>query len=285
MSGTTVKVVDSGQADDMTPPPGTAIVRPVRHVRAVRERYLQRFTGLAEAAASRSARAWGWALGETPIAPVTDQATTVPPDRRAIEVEIAVADERRLRGERENRADSAAIILRWLIGADDHVPVRCTDPGDLVGGFGDVVRSRKQIAESVTATAQAQRTATAQAQREATALSPHTGAAEAVDRECARQEADYLAGVTVTFAWVLGEQAETPISQVKASAITSPVLKQERLQAEDVIEKVDDQLSVSSIPTRFFGEGVKVTISWLLGDSSLPPHEVPRTLSGDRPTR
>ena len=147
MSGITVKVVDSGQADDMTPPPGTAIVRPVRYVRAVRERYLQRFTDLAEAAASRSARAWGWALGETPIAPVTDQATTVPPDRSAIEVEIAVADERRLRGERENRADAAATILRWLIGTDDHVPVRCANPGELVGGFGDVVRSREQIAE------------------------------------------------------------------------------------------------------------------------------------------
>ena len=129
MSGITVKVVDSGQADDMTPPPGTAIVRPVRHVRAVRERYLQRFTDLAEAAASRSARAWGWALGETPIAPVTDQATTVPPDRSAIEVEITVADERRLRGERENRADSAATILRWLIGADDHVPSPLREAG------------------------------------------------------------------------------------------------------------------------------------------------------------
>ena len=157
---------------------------------------------------------------------------------------------------------------------------RCAapNPGELVGGFGDVVRSRKQIAESIAATAQAQ--------REATALSPHTGAAaEAVDRERARQEADYLAGVTVTFTWVRGEQAETPISQVKASAITSRVVKQERLHAEDVIEQVNDQFSVGSIPTRSFGEGVKATISWLLGDSSLPPHEVPRTLNGDRPTR
>ena len=266
MSGITVKVVDSGQADDMTPPPGTAIFRPVRYVRAVRECYLQRFTDLAEAATSRSARAWGWALGETPIAPVTDQATTVPPDRRAIEVEIAVADERRLRGERENRADSASTILRWLIGADDHVPVRCRNPGELVGGFGDVVRSRKQIAESIAATAQAQ--------REATALSPHTrAAAEAVDCERSRQEADYLAGVTVTFAWVRGEQAETPISQMKASAITSRVLKEERLHAEDVIEEVEDRCIVGPAPARSFAEGVEATINWLLGDSSVPPQE------------
>ena len=88
MTGTTVKAVDTGQADDMAPPPGTAIVRPLRHVRAVRERYLQRFTDPAEAAASRSARAWAWALGETATAPVTDRETAVPPSRSEIEAEI-----------------------------------------------------------------------------------------------------------------------------------------------------------------------------------------------------
>jgi hypothetical protein len=56
-----------------------------------------------------------------------------------MEAEIAAADERRLRGDRENRADAAASILRWLIGADDHIPVRCENPGELVGGFGGVV--------------------------------------------------------------------------------------------------------------------------------------------------
>ena len=116
MTGVTVKVVESGQADDMAPPPGTAIVRPLRHVRAVRERYLQRFADPAEAAASRSARAWAWALGETAVAPVTDRKTTVPPAGPRSKPR-SQADERRLRGDRENRADAAATILRWLIGA------------------------------------------------------------------------------------------------------------------------------------------------------------------------
>ncbi|MGI8449308.1 MAG: hypothetical protein ACR2MP_19445 [Streptosporangiaceae bacterium] len=258
--------MDSGQTDDMAPPAGTAIVRPLRHVRAVRARYLQRFTDLA--AASRSARAWAWALGETPIAPVTDQVTTAPPDQSIIEAEITVADERRLRGDRENRADSAATILRWLIGADDHVPVRCANPGELVGGFGDVVRSRQQTAEMAAAAARAQ--------REATALSLEIGAAaEAVDRERAHQEADYLSGVTVTLAWLHGERAETPISRVKTSLITSRVLKEERLHAEDVIEEVEDLCAAGPALARSFGEGVKATISWLLGDSSIPPQESP----------
>lgn len=49
------------QAGDDDPPPGTAIVRPLRHVRAVRQRHLQRFSDPAQVAASRSARAWAWA--------------------------------------------------------------------------------------------------------------------------------------------------------------------------------------------------------------------------------
>ena len=43
MTRVTVKFVESGQPDDTAPPAGTAIVRPLRHVRAVRERHLQRF--------------------------------------------------------------------------------------------------------------------------------------------------------------------------------------------------------------------------------------------------
>jgi hypothetical protein len=124
MTRVTVKFAESGQPDDTVPPAGTAIVRPLRHVRAVRERYLRRFAGPAEAAASRSARAWAWALGEIAVAPVSDRKTKVPPSRTEIEAEIGTADGRRLRGDRKNRADAVALILCWLIGADDHVPVR-----------------------------------------------------------------------------------------------------------------------------------------------------------------
>lgn len=114
MTEATMKPVDTMPPGDHEPPPGTAIVRPLRHVRAVRERYLQRFSNPAEVAASRSARAWAWALGESTTAPVTDQPAATPPTRRDIHAEIAIADGRRLRDEEHDRADAAAIFLRWL---------------------------------------------------------------------------------------------------------------------------------------------------------------------------
>ncbi len=106
MTRATVNRVDTDRIDDHAPPGGTAIVRPLRHVRAVRERDAAQPADPSEATAqSRSARAWAWALGE-------------------------------------------GIILRWLIGDDDHVPIEAENPGELVGGFGDVVRSPEQIAAS-----------------------------------------------------------------------------------------------------------------------------------------
>ena len=72
----TVNSVDSDRVDDQAPPGGAAIVRLLRHVRAVRDRYLLRFADPSEAAASRSARAWAWALGEC-----RDCSGHRPPDR------------------------------------------------------------------------------------------------------------------------------------------------------------------------------------------------------------
>jgi hypothetical protein len=135
---------------------------------------------------------WAWALGETTVAPVTDRVTSAPPDRSEIQAEIAAADTRRLRGDQEGRADGAAIILYWLVGADDHVPVHCASPGELVGGFGDVVRSREQIADIAALASQAHRAATAKSRD----LQAHAG-----ERERARREADYLDGVTATLGW------------------------------------------------------------------------------------
>ena len=146
MRRATVNRMRADRADEDAPPPGTAIVRPLRHIQAVRERQALGYPDPGDADASRADRAWAWALGECPTAPVTGRPTSVPPSRSDIEAEITEADERRFRGDRANRADSAATILRWLIGDDDQVPVRGENLGELVGGFGDVVRSATQIA-------------------------------------------------------------------------------------------------------------------------------------------
>lgn len=261
MSEITVRAVDPGQADGAAPPEGTAIVRPLVHVRAVRARYLQRLADPAGAAASRAARAWAWALGETGHAPVTDRLTGTPPSRDEIEAEITEADQRRLHGTREGRADAAATVLRWLLGTDDHVPVRCTNPGELVGGFGDIVRSPEQMADLVVLARAAQQAAAAR--------SLDVGAAPG-EREHARQEADYLDGTLMTLAWVYGERPETPVSHAQAE-LTSRTLKRERLHAEDAIQQGADQPAAGR-PSRFYGEGAQSTISWLLGDSTVPPY-------------
>ena len=73
MTGITVNRVDTDRINDEAPPAGTAIVRPLGHVRAVRERHARQFADASQAAVSRSARAWSWALGESATAPVTDQ--------------------------------------------------------------------------------------------------------------------------------------------------------------------------------------------------------------------
>ena len=261
MTGVTVKLVDVGR-DDEAAPPGTAIVRPLRHVLAVRERHARRFADPGKAAASRSARAWGWALGESAIAPVTDRPTPVPPSRSDIEAEITAADEKRLRGDRENRADAAATVLRWLIGEDDSVPVRGENRGELVGGFGDVVRSPEQVAGVLALAAEGRRQAVAEG-----------GDVDAGpdDRQFARQDADYLDGVVGTLAWVLGQRSEAPITRVRSRELTTADLKSERVHAEDAIEQARNPWIADRLPSAWYGEGVKYSIAWLLGDSIAPP--------------
>jgi hypothetical protein len=261
MTGATVNRVTASH-DDEAPPRGTAIVRPLRHVRAVRERHAARFADPSEAAKSRSVRAWAWALGESATAPVTDLVTAVPPSRPDIEAEITVADERRLRGDQENRADAAATILRWLIGDDDHLPVRGENRGELVGGFGDVVRSPEQMAGILALAAQGLRQA---------AVQGRDLDAGADARAFARQDAGYLNGVIATLAWVFGERADPPITSSHSRELTTRALKMQRVHAEDVIEQSRYPWMADRLPPLWYGEGVKFTITWLLGDWTAPP--------------
>jgi hypothetical protein len=257
VTGATVSCVGADGTDSEAPPPGTAIVRPLDHVQAVRQRYSNRFAGPAETAASRSARAWAWALGENATAPVTDRLTPVPPSRSDIEAEIAIADERRLRGDHENRADGAASVLCWLIGDDDHVPIRDKDRGDLVG-LGGVVRSPAQIADVLAVAAENRRQAEVSA--EAQESDPN-----------GRQDADYLGGVIATLAWVLGQRSESPITRAHLSQLTTRELKMERVHAEDVIDQASQPWMIERLPRLQYGVGVKIGITWLLGDSTATP--------------
>jgi hypothetical protein len=224
----------------ISPPEGTAIVRPRQHVHAVRERHLEQLAGSSLAGSSRSARAWEWALGETDIGPVTGRITSVPPSRVDIEAEIAEADERRLRGDREGRADGAAAVLRWLIGDDDHLPVRGPNRGELVGGFAEVIRSPGEIAELIGA------------------LSRHDGPAEREFRQ----------GAIAMLTWVVDRNVGAPVTGARTRELTTAHLKSERLHAEDLIQQgiAPASAPVMTQPGHSYGFGVARTIAWLLGD-------------------
>jgi hypothetical protein len=72
---------------------------------------------------------------------------------------------------------------------------------------------------------------------------------------------------------VCGERAEAPITRVQPREITAAVLKQERVYAEDVIGQGRDRWAADWLPSRWYGEGVRSTINWLLGDSTVTPVE------------
>lgn len=236
-------IMEHGSED--APSSDTAIVRPMRHVRAVRERHAQQLAERSVAGESRSARAWSWVLGESVVSPVTDRVTEVPPSRADIETEIGEADERRLCGDRDHRADGAASVLRWLIGADDRVPVRGQNRGELVGGFGDVVRTPDQIARVLDDARQR--------------------------RRAEPQAADYLDGLIATLEWVLAERLQSPISGQQSWPVTTGRLKQERIHAEDLIQQVvPSSIGEGRVSAEFgfgFGSGVKASVTWLLGEA------------------
>ncbi len=253
MTWTAPTTSGSGYSD--APPPGTAIVRPLRHVQAVRERHMLRFATPADAAASRSVRAWAWALGENSLSPVTNQQTSAPPTRQQIQAEITAADDRRLTGGREGRADAAATILRWLIGEDDHVPIRCDNPGELVGGFGDIVRSRQQILGIMEKAFES---------RQIAASLAHLTSGEEGGRHEAQQHADCYDGMIATLGWVLGDR-NSPVTHPSRPAFTSKDIKAERLHAEDVIQQARLSRACDQVPSPSFCEGVRRVLSWLLG--------------------
>lgn len=90
-------------------------------------------------------------------------------------------------------------------------------------------------------------------------------------REHARQCVAYLQGVAATLAWVLGHCDEAPVSHARASELTTRDLKKERVHAEDLIQQVMQPWAAVDQPPSDYGEGVKFSIGWLLGDTTVLP--------------
>jgi hypothetical protein len=262
MTSATVTKVDAAPTGDDAPPPGTAIIRPLNHVRAIRNHLAGQSAGPGQHLGSAPDLAWAWALGETATAPVTGQQTAMPPRLADIEAELAAADGHSLRDDPDGGVGDAAVILRWLIGADDHLPIPDKNRGDLVGGLGGVIRPMHQLAALLADT---------RGRHEMVFRQSRNLNASTESRLSAQQDADYFDGVTVTLAWVLSQPYETPVTRQRSADLTSRALKTERLHARDVIEQGDMPWLAGRVAPGWYGEGVKRTIDWLLGDTTSHP--------------
>lgn len=77
--------------------------------------------------------------------------------------------------------------------------------------------------------------------------------------------------MAATLPWILGERTEAPISRQQARELPARDLKRERVRADDVIEQARYPWLADRLPPPWYGEGVKLTINWLLGDTTAPP--------------
>jgi hypothetical protein len=84
-------------------------------------------------------------------------------------------------------------------------------------------------------------------------------------------DADYLTGVIATLAWAFGYETATPVTNHRSADVTTRALKAERLHAHDVIEQAANLWMADRLPSMYYGEGVKLTLDWLLGDTTAQP--------------
>ena len=85
----------------------------------------------------------------------------------------------------------------------------------------------------------------------------------------------------MTLGWARGDRAEAPITRAQPPEVTVRALQLERVYAEDVIEQGSDRWTADWLPPRWYGEGVRRAISWLLGDEAALP--VPRLMETGEP--
>lgn len=94
--------------------------------------------------------------------------------------------------------------------------------------------------------------------------------ADADSRRSGQRDADYLDGVIATLAWATGKRSETPISQQRSADLSTRALRTERLHARDVIDQAGRPWMADRVPPSAYGQGVRSTIDWLLGDAADP---------------
>jgi hypothetical protein len=196
-----------------------------------------------------------WALGQRVQAPFTRSPTPAGADRDDVHAEIkactAFLESTSWSDDADDaisRAQHILKILQWLTGADDKPPTYCreTEPGDLVGGRGLIVRPSAEIRRML------------QMAREKLAAGQTSHALGA----------DWHQGVIATLEWALGDRAESPVlGKATAGPPDGPDIAIEQAEAED---HTTPPLRRTDIALHF-ADAVASTCRWLLGGTTQPP--------------
>jgi hypothetical protein len=247
------------------------VIRPPEHVEAVRRDALRG----AENAAARDGRtpnylivdAIDWALGHRAEAPFTGTPTPAGAHGEDVAAEVATC-RRYLQStpysenaeDTIDRARYVMKVLEWLIGADDVPPVYTagTEPGDLVGGRGPVVRPYTQLRQM------------AQLARDQLAAGDTAGWGSGPG---------WHEGVIATLSWVLGGRADPPMTHPGGTACSHPPsdglpgpaeMRRERGAAEEHIQALGYRHG-DIAPG--YADAVACTLRWLWGQTTTPPIE------------
>lgn len=247
----------------------SAVTRPGRHVAAVRADADQAARDAAERTGAPADTLIGdtidWALGQSAEAPFTR--TPAPPAiwRAAIGAEISACS-RYLQStpwsketdEKISQARDVLEVLEWLAGITDQPPVYTagTQPGDLTGGRGPVVRTADDIAGTLTRA---------------------TRQASAGDTAGWGSGPGWHAGVIATLAWASGGRAAPPMDHPGPGACTHPApeglpsdqdMRREQLAAEEHLQPGGYRHGDHSPG---YADAVVTTIGWLYGETTQPP--------------
>jgi hypothetical protein len=249
------------------PQQGATVTRPRHHIEAVRQDAIAAAEHYATQAGTTPSRlitdAISWALGEHPQAPFTGTPTPTGPTPEQLADEIT-ACRTHLRTTPATPGDASVSrawgvlpILEWLTGADDLPPTyqRDTQPGDLVGGHGRIVRAYITTRSMILAARD----------KISTGQTSHG------------YGADWHQGVIATIEWVEGERTTPPMAHPGGTACTHPdsdgrpddrQITRERGAAEEHLQALGYRHG--DIPPAY-ADAVACTIRWLHGGTTTPP--------------
>lgn len=261
----------------MPDPLPAAVVRSPRQIGAVMAQSLRE-----QGAGGRTADAWRWALTGDVASPIRQiPAAGIPPDREQIAAEARHDPHddppgyRRLGGplwisDRDTGRRFARLVILWLAGVHDLVPLAAPDRGKYVGARlhfartdDDILRVRASALNRVLADPVPEPVSPAQASR------PWTMTA-------GQMNTFYLNGALMFLMWVTGDSKDGPLTGQPA-AHTPPDANDVEIElaALDVILAQGRDRGCPAEPGTYpppqYGEGVDAAFRWLTGEDTRPP--------------